>query len=41
MAYAIPILGRNGKPQKYGSEFEQMYNLELKGNLAYNIKISK
>lgn len=33
MAYAIPILGRNGKPQKYGSEFDQMYNLELKGNL--------
>lgn len=33
MSYAIPIMGRNGKPQKYGSEFEQMYNLELKGNL--------
>jgi len=33
MSYAIPILGRNGKPQKYGSEFEQMYDLELKGNL--------
>ena len=33
MSYSIPILGRNGKPQKYGSEFEQMYNLELKGNL--------
>ncbi len=33
MSYAIPIIGRNGKPQKYGSEFEQMYDLELKGNL--------
>ena len=32
MSYAIPIIN-NGKPQRYGGEFEQMYNLELKGNL--------
>lgn len=33
MSYALPILNGNGDAQQYGNEFEQMYRLELGGNL--------
>lgn len=33
MSYALPILDGNGENQKYGNEFEQMYKLELGGNM--------
>ena len=31
--FAIPFIDNDGAPQKYGSEFDQMYQLELRGNL--------
>lgn len=31
--FTIPIIDNNGESQTYGSEFDQMYELELKGNL--------
>jgi hypothetical protein len=33
MSYALPFLNGNGEAQQYGNEFEQMYRLELGGNL--------
>jgi len=33
MSYALPILDGNGENQSYGNEFEQMYKLELGGNM--------
>ena len=33
MSYALPILNGDGEAQQYGNEFEQMYRLELGGNL--------
>ena len=33
MSYTLPILDGNGNNQSYGNEFEQMYNLELGGNM--------
>ena len=33
MSYALPILNGDGEAQQYGNEFEQMYRLELGGNM--------
>ena len=33
MSYALPILNGDGESQQYGNEFDQMYRLELGGNL--------
>jgi hypothetical protein len=33
MSYALPILNGDGEAQQYGNEFDQMYKLELGGNL--------
>lgn len=33
MSYALPFINGDGESQQYGNEFEQMYRLELGGNL--------